>query len=223
MNTNRKAFLRSQRFFLASVYALCTQGSHAGEPIRLTGRESEAVSVAVAEFHKDQGKRMDDGIPTLLPIATDKLELKNCYLSYQSMLNTMKTIIFTLTIILTMAPANSHGQDGKMAATGRYEIFSGRGELPFDRAYGLKISLPVSEAEFLAILDNLRLHCHLLGRRGTQVKVPPPLHHPEAVNLTDIEKCYQIYGRKPGETYRAYIDTKHRVVYIENAFSYAIP
>jgi hypothetical protein len=63
MNKNsNQTFLWSQRVLLASVYALSIQSVFARDPVHLTGRESEAVSVAVGEFHKDQGKRMvDDG------------------------------------------------------------------------------------------------------------------------------------------------------------------
>ena len=135
----------------------------------------------------------------------------------------MKILSFTLTIILIKASLSLDCENNKSAPTPRYEIVSGKGELPFDRAYGLNILLPLPESKLLTLLDKLKLQYELFAQRGTNTKIPHPILDPAAVEYESIQKCYKIYGRKPREAYLAFVDEKNRVVYIENDFIYPAP
>lgn len=106
-------------------------------------------------------------------------------------------------------------------------IVAGPGEKTFAEKYGLNITLPMAEKDFLGILEHLKLRYELYGERGTNREIPP-VRHSETIDLAKMQKCYQIYGavdrvRLIGEMYRAYVDKDQRVVYIENAFDYTGP
>lgn len=106
-------------------------------------------------------------------------------------------------------------------------VVAGPGEKNFLAQYDLKFTLPISEAKFLAILDRLKLSYDRCGERGTEMAIPPP-HWSNAVDMSKVQTCYQIYGgndsvHRVGKLYRAYVDRNHQVIYIENAFAYTGP
>jgi len=116
--------------------------------------------------------------------------------------------------------------DKIMTNSNRNNIVAGPGEKTFAENYALKISLPISEREFLSLVGRLGLHHEHYGERNTAMIIPTPRH--SKFDLANIEKCYKIYGRVDranhvGMDYRAYVDQNHRVVYIENDFSYPAP
>lgn len=135
----------------------------------------------------------------------------------------MKILSFTLIIVLSNASLNLECENDKSATTPRYEIVSGKGEIPFDRAYGLNITLPLPESKLLTLLQELKLGYESFAQRGTKINTPHPILDPEAVDFEKIQKCYKIYGRKPREAYLAFVDENNRVVYIENDFIYPAP
>jgi hypothetical protein len=100
-------------------------------------------------------------------------------------------------------------------------MVAGPQEETFGQRYHLSISLPMPEPEFLRLLHRLKLSYELVGERGTTKEIPVPAHSP-ALDLSKIQRCFQIYG-DPGrirKSYRAYVDRGNRVIYIENTFSY---
>lgn len=115
--------------------------------------------------------------------------------------------------------------DGAETATSmrQDDIVAGYGEKTFTEKYHLDITLPMPEAEFLVILDRLKLHYEVYGERGTDSKMPLPRHATEK-DLSKAIKCYEIYGQVDhDEGYRAFVDGRHQVIYIESAFSYTGP
>ena len=106
-------------------------------------------------------------------------------------------------------------------------VVAGPGEETFTERYQVTIELPTPEAEFLETLKRLDLTFEVYGERGTERPVPPP-RHSTLIDASKMRRVYQIYGgvdrvQRVGEMYRAYVDDKHDVVYIENNFSYTGP
>ena len=83
------------------------------------------------------------------------------------------------------------------------------------------------EAEFLDLLKRLNLPYLDCGKRGRGAGLPPPRQQ-SAVDLSNAQSCYEIIGDRDSihhtrEAWRAFTDQNHRVIYIENAFSYTGP
>jgi hypothetical protein len=109
----------------------------------------------------------------------------------------------------------------------RTDIIAGYGEKSFPEKYHLRITLPMPEADFIALLDHLKLHYGVCGERGVGAGLPPPRQQSK-VDLSKAQKCYEIDGdrdpvRHTGEAWRAFTDKDHRVIYIENVFAYTGP
>jgi hypothetical protein len=103
-------------------------------------------------------------------------------------------------------------------------IVAGPGEKTFEENYGVRVVLPMPENQFLALLDRLKLRYEIMGDRSSKIEISAP-QHSHAIDLSRIQRDYQIYGRvdrvhKVAEGYRAYVDKKEQVVYIENMFAY---
>jgi hypothetical protein len=94
-------------------------------------------------------------------------------------------------------------------------IVAGPGERTLEENYGLKISLPMPEKQFLALLDRLKLRYDIENERPGIIPVP---FHCHAIDLSRIQKAYRIYGKQfdsvrvLGEVYRAYVDKDSNVV-----------
>ena len=93
--------------------------------------------------------------------------------------------------------------------------------------YHLKLTLPMPESDFVALLDRLKLYRQTCGERGTDDTLPT-LRQQSTIDVTRFQKCYDIIGdrdfaRRIGEGWRAFTDRNHRVIYIENDFSYTGP
>jgi hypothetical protein len=106
-------------------------------------------------------------------------------------------------------------------------IVAGPHEKNFADEYHLKITLPIPEKEFVALVDRLHLLHGSCGERGTERQIPPPKWS-DKINMSAVQSCIQIYGKKDvahriGKMYRAYINGEHMVIYIENAFAYTGP
>jgi hypothetical protein len=105
-------------------------------------------------------------------------------------------------------------------------IVAGSGEKTFKENYGLKISLPMPEKQFLVLLDRLKLRYDIAGQRPGIIPVPLHCH---AIDLSRIQKVYQIYGKQfdrvhvVGEVYQAYVSKDGNIVCIENMFVYEGP
>lgn len=115
----------------------------------------------------------------------------------------------------------------RLPAMERSGIVAGPGEKTFEEYYGVKVPLPMPEAEFLALLDRLKLPYELNGERGTQMIIPSPKHS-KTVDASQMQKSYQIYGEidplhRSRAMFRAYVDEAGRVVYLENMFGYEGP
>lgn len=138
----------------------------------------------------------------------------------------MKILNFGLVVIFLTTSCHSKPIDNEAAVKSSERIAVGHDEKSFVDRYGIKISLPMQEADFLALVRQLKLHYEPCGGQGNQV-VPPP-RHATKVDLSKAVKCYEIDGdvdlaRRVGERYRAFVDAGGDVIYIENAFSYTGP
>lgn len=144
----------------------------------------------------------------------------------------MKTIV-TSTLSILLIPAGlllsacDQRHDKDEQPINRSNIVAGYGEQTFPEKYGLQITLPISEPDFLAILNRLRLRYVVCGERGTALDIPP-LRHPTTVDLSKAQKCYEIDGDRDvtkhmREAWRAFTDQQHQIYYIENVFSYTAP
>ena len=107
------------------------------------------------------------------------------------------------------------------------DIVAGYSEPTFPERYHLKLRLPVPEAEFLAIVKRLKLYYSVCGERGTSDPLPS-LRQRSGINVAKLQKCFEIIGdRDPlqhiGQSWRAFADRHHQIVYIENAFAYTGP
>jgi hypothetical protein len=110
-------------------------------------------------------------------------------------------------------------------------IIAGPSEPTFEEKHGVKLHLPLSEADFLRILETLKLERRVMAERGSNEPIPPLWHaetlkHP--LKLDDVQRVYQVLGevdkaRKSQEVYRAYIDKNGFLVYLENTYWYSPP
>jgi hypothetical protein len=106
-------------------------------------------------------------------------------------------------------------------------IVAGPEEGTFEENQGVKLHLPMPEAQFLELLRGLKLPYDIHGEAGTKTEIPLPWHS-DRLDISKMQRTYQIYGQRgrlnpryPGqEMYRAYVDKSGRVVYIENMFGY---
>lgn len=122
-----------------------------------------------------------------------------------------------------MLPLCSRGGDPKLSSSPN--IVAGPAEQTFSQRYHIRLVLPMDEGSFVRLLHRLKLDYEVFGERGTPREIPP-LRHSKNIELREIMKCLQIYGNDKHvgrEIYRAYIDNKGRVVYVENAFAYPEP
>lgn len=92
------------------------------------------------------------------------------------------------------------------------DIVAGYGEKSFPEKYYVKLTLPMPEADFLALLNRLKLHYGICGERGTGAGLPPPRQQ-TTVDLSHAEKCYEIDGdrdpvKRIGEAWRAFSNPK---------------
>jgi hypothetical protein len=107
-------------------------------------------------------------------------------------------------------------------------IVAGPSEPTFEEKHRIRLHLPMSEAEFLRILDSLKLSYRVFAEQGTDVPIPTPWHSDKLthqINLDTIQKVYQILGeidhaQQSREIYRAYIDKNGQLVYLENTYGY---
>lgn len=88
----------------------------------------------------------------------------------------------------------------------------------------------MSEAEFLRVIDTLKLSYQVSADRATDGPIPKPFwrsgNQGNQIELDAIQKVYGIDGEKDythqsREGYRAYVDRNGFVVYLENAYQYS--
>jgi hypothetical protein len=101
-------------------------------------------------------------------------------------------------------------------------VVAGPGEKTFEENQSVSLHLPMPESEFLALLQRTNLR---FERTGEQSGIIPKPWHNDSLDLSRIEKAYQIYGktdpkRHVAEGYRAYVDKSGEVIYLENMFIY---
>lgn len=118
------------------------------------------------------------------------------------------------------------GNSGASVAKGS-NIVGGSGEKPFAEKYQLTVKLPMPESAFVETLKRLGLQYEIYAERGSVREIPSP-SKATLVDLEKIQRVYQIYGevdrvKRIGEMYWAFVDKNHRVVYVENRFSYTGP
>ena len=116
------------------------------------------------------------------------------------------------------APKNNDGP----GSVQQRNIVAGPGEKTFDENYSLRVSLPMPEHEFLAMLQRLKLRYDVMSEPSGII--PRPWHF-QGMDLSKIQRTYQIYGnvnrrQRVAEIYRAYVDERGQVTYIENTFAY---
>ncbi|HVT27847.1 MAG TPA: hypothetical protein VHE81_07510 [Lacipirellulaceae bacterium] len=119
------------------------------------------------------------------------------------------------------------GGHERTAAVKQTDIVAPLGEPSFPQKYHLKLTLPMPEAEFIALVDRLKLYYQVCGERGTDIGLPP-LRQQSTIDTARFQKCYDIIGdrdfaQRIGEGWRAFTDRNHRVIYIENDFAYTGP
>lgn len=139
----------------------------------------------------------------------------------------MKTLTlgFVLPLFL-MISCENRPIDNEVIVQNSGRIAAGYGEKSFVDRYGIKISLPMPEADFLTLVKQLKLHYEPCGGEGNQ-SIPSP-RQATKIDLKEAVRCYEIDGdvdltRRVGARYRAFVDASGRVIYIENAFSYTGP
>jgi hypothetical protein len=145
-------------------------------------------------------------------------------------------MFFSLTIAIISGSCDKRDQmkqqtaaeyNQRLRGMAKSGIVAGPGEKTFEESQGVKVSLPIPEDNFLALLNRLKLPFEVIGERGTNAIVPHPWHS-DTLDISKIQRAYQIYGKidrahQSREMYRAYIDRGGRVVYIENMFGYSGP
>lgn len=129
--------------------------------------------------------------------------------------------------IFLAACDQSSGESAGVGRVKQTDIVAGHGEKSFPEKYHIKLTLPMPEAEFIALLNHLKLHYAVCGERGTD-KALPPLRQQSAIDASRFQKCYEIDGdrdtvRRIGEAWRVFTDRNHQVIYIENVFAYTGP
>ncbi len=137
-----------------------------------------------------------------------------------------KAIVSTLLIALALASCdrsskNATEYQARLPDMVRSKIVAGPGEKTFEENQGIKLSLPMPEQEFIAVLKRLSLE---FFDEGEEV-IPTPHWKPDAIKESQIRHAYQISGKidrehQFHEAYRAWVNKKAQVVYIENAFVY---
>jgi hypothetical protein len=94
-------------------------------------------------------------------------------------------------------------------------------EKTFEENQGVKLQLPMPEPEFIALVKKLHLDVY---DEGEDV-IPGPHWQPHAIDTSQTRHAYIISGKADPklpfhEQYRAWVDKRGRVVYIENEFGY---
>jgi hypothetical protein len=129
---------------------------------------------------------------------------------------------------LFLTACDQHGGGHRAAlAVKQTDIVAPPGEPSFPEKYHLKLTLPMPESDFIALLDRLKLYRQTCDERGTDNGLPT-LRQQSTIDVRCFQKCYDIIGdrdlvRRIGEGWRAFTDRNHRVIYIENDFSYTGP
>lgn len=135
----------------------------------------------------------------------------------------MMSLVLAGMIVTSCEGSTSTGADNMMQSN----IVAGPGEQSFSQKYDPQLVLPIPEEDFIKLLKKNGLDFSIAGVTGTERSVPPPRRSND-VDLSSVQKMYQVYGpvdrvRRIGEMYRAYVDTSHRVIYVENAYAYTGP
>lgn len=104
-------------------------------------------------------------------------------------------------------------------------IRGGRGEPTLDQRYGLTITLPMPEAEFVGMIQRISLPIHRAGERGSDYPILRRPRHNREIDMSMISHGYVIDGGyhpdlRRNEIYRAYVNRDDQVVYVENAYEY---
>jgi hypothetical protein len=119
------------------------------------------------------------------------------------------------------------GPDVEVNQMNQTDIVAGPGEQSITQKYGVDIRLPMPEADFLLLLNQLKLSYDLCGERGTRSAIPLP-RWKTSIDLSSVNRCYNIVGHvdvvhHTGERYRAFVNGHQQVIYIENIYSYTGP
>lgn len=106
---------------------------------------------------------------------------------------------------------------------GQTNIVAGHGEPSFTETFGLKLTLPIGEDEFRALLVSNGIEFRLIDASNGKEVLPLPRHRQSFDPA--VKKMFEIYGgvdadKHIGKRFRAYIDSNGMVIYVENAFSY---
>jgi hypothetical protein len=152
---------------------------------------------------------------------------KMTYLRDWSLVPLRALVLAAVAGLFLMSCDQSNGVNNKAKAVKQTDIIAGDGEKTFPEKYHLKITLPMPEAEFLALLGRLKLHYGVCGERGA-VEALPSLRQHSTIDVSRLQKCYEIDGdrdlvRRVGEAWRAFTDRNHQIIYIENTFAYTGP
>jgi|CXWL01.1.fsa_nt_gi hypothetical protein len=133
---------------------------------------------------------------------------------------------FVAGLIMAFGFATACASEDAMPPPASGLIRGGRGEPTLDQRYGLTITLPMPEAEFVELIERVPLPIHRAGERGLDYPVLRRPRHNRDLDMSTISHGYVIVGgynseRQRTEHYEAYVDRNGQVVYIENGFAYA--
>lgn len=140
----------------------------------------------------------------------------------------LKLLCPALLVCLTAASCSANedlSENAKMNPSAN--IVAGHGEPSFTENFGLKVDLPMDEAEFRFLLESGKIDFRLIDGSNPNEILPVPRHR-QSNDVVKYRKMYEIYGGvgldgRARKTFRAYVDANSMVVYIENAFSYTGP
>lgn len=104
-------------------------------------------------------------------------------------------------------------------------VRGGHGEPTLDERYGLVISLPMPEAQFVEMIRGVPLPIHRAGERGSDHPTLMRPFHYRGFDMSAVSHGYLVDGgynreRQRNELYVAYVDRSGNVVYVENQFGY---
>lgn len=134
----------------------------------------------------------------------------------------LNSALLVIPMVCLLNVASCSTNEGAMNSDRQADVVAGYGEQNFNENFGLGLKLPLAEDQFVSILRSKNLEFKIVSSQNGGVPAP---RHRQNSDESQFTRMYEIYGgvdidKGIGKRFRAYVDSRGYVIYIENAFSY---